>query len=206
MALIPPHTLIELADVAPLIQQPLPSWAQKVLTQAPYVIVRRGKQGTQIPVGIRGFTKNQRFASFLPRNKWRKLISPQQALTYLPKLAQERAQLPAFTKLQKIMPLLDNYDWGVSGSLQFELVTGLPVVSLTSDIDVILTNMRPLSHQEARALIERLQAIYPAVHVDIQVVSGQNGFSLEEFAQQRAMTILLKTATGPKLVSDPWQF
>ncbi|MDF7683142.1 malonate decarboxylase holo-ACP synthase [Lactobacillus sp. ESL0679] len=206
MALIPPHTLIELADVASLKPQPLLSWPQKMLTQAPYVIVRRGKQGTQIPVGIRGFTKSQRFAAFLPRNKWRKLISPQQALTYLPKLAQERAQLPAFTKLQKIISLLNNYDWGVSGSLQFELVTGLPVVSLTSDIDVILTNMQPLSHQEARALIEQLQVSYPAVHVDIQVVSGQNGFSLEEFAQQRSTTILLKTATGPKLVSDPWQF
>ncbi|MDF7668127.1 malonate decarboxylase holo-ACP synthase [Lactobacillus sp. ESL0703] len=205
MGLILPHTLIKIANLDALVPQELPLWAQKMLAQAPYVIVRRGEQGAQIPVGIRGFNRSQRFAAFLPSGQWQKLISPQQALMYLPSLAKERAELAAFIKLRKIMPLLNGYHWGISGSLQFELVTGIPVVNAASDIDIILSDLPRMSRSEASDLIGQLQAVCPAVHTDIQVVNGQNGFSLEEFAQQRADTILLKTMTGPKLVTDPWQ-
>ncbi|MDF7672931.1 malonate decarboxylase holo-ACP synthase [Lactobacillus sp. ESL0701] len=205
MELIPPHTLIKVSNLAALVPHELPLWAQKMLAQAPYVIVRRGDQGAQIPVGIRGFNRSQRFATFLPSGQWQKLISPQQALRYLPNLAKERAKLAAFIKLREIMPLLNGYNWGISGSLQFELVTGIPVVNAASDVDIILPNLPRMPRREASGLIDRLQAVYPEIHTDIQVTKGQNGFSLEEFAQQRADTILLKTMTGPKLVTDPWQ-
>ncbi|MFS1240402.1 hypothetical protein ACL36S_16155 [Lactiplantibacillus plantarum] len=40
----------------------------------------------------------------------------------------------------------------------------------------------------------------------MQMVHGQAGFSLEEFAQNRADSILMKTSHGPVLTEDPWHF
>ena len=59
----------------------------------------------------------------------------------------------------------------------------------------------PLSRDEARALFTLLQAA-PA-RIDMQVDTGHGGFALAEWAGQ-ADRVLLKTASGPLLVADPW--
>ncbi|MCI1894658.1 MAG: malonate decarboxylase holo-ACP synthase [Lactobacillus sp.] len=202
-----PHTLVRLkAADALTAASPLPDWAVAILTESPYVIVRRGPQADRIPVGLRGYQKAQRFAAFVVSAQVAATVTPQQALALLPQLDPMRAQLPAFQKLKALQPLLQGFDWGVGGSLQFELVTGLKMARPVSDVDVIMTRpAQALPVAAAQTLIQRLQAIAGA-HADIQVVHGQAGFSLEEYAQHRAAQVMMKTATGPQLTADPWHF
>ncbi|WP_125580641.1 malonate decarboxylase holo-ACP synthase [Lacticaseibacillus suibinensis] len=202
-----PHTLVRLkAADALTAASPLPDWAVAMLTESPYVIVRRGPQADRIPVGLRGYQKAQRFAAFAASAQVAATVTPQQALALLPQLDPARAQLPAFQKLAALEPLLQGFDWGVGGSLQFELVTGLKMARPVSDVDVIMTRpAKALPVAAAQTLIQRLQAIAGA-HADIQVVHGQDGFSLEEYAQHRAAQVMMKTANGPQLTADPWHF
>ena len=207
MERLAPHTLIRLKSRSALTASAaLPAWAEAMLNESPYVIVRRGPQADRYPVGLRGYQKPQRFAAFVAPEGYTETVTPQQALALLPKLDPARAQLPAFQKLVQLQPLLQGFDWGVGGSLQFELVTGLKMARPVSDVDVIMNRpAQPLSLAAAAQLVQRLQAIAGA-HADIQVVHGQDGFSLEEYAQHRDAQIMMKTASGPQLTDDPWHF
>ena len=200
-----PHTLITLSNYTTMsTATELPNWADEMLAVAPVVVVRRGPQTTTIPVGVRGYEKSQRLAATVKMTEWTHPVTPEKALTYLPQLSAERAQLPAFQKLRRIQPLLAAFNWGVGGSLQFELATGLPMVRATSDIDIIMQRPVPMTPTQALALINQLR-MRAGAHADIQIVHGQTGFSLEEYATQRAARVLVKTADGPVLMRDPWQ-
>lgn len=206
MERIAPHTLLKLKTVTDLIfTGDLPEWVTDMLAQAPYVIVRRGQQDTQIPIGIRGYQKSQRFAAWLPLGAWQQAITPQAALKYLPQLAATRQTLAAFQTLRQITPLLADYQWGVGGSLQYELVTGLPMARAASDVDVIMTlPPKKMTPAMAKQLVTTLKQM--SQHVDIQVVADEYGFSLEEYGMQRSTEILVKSNQGPQLVHDPWTF
>lgn len=201
-----PHTLIKLKDPTLLLTaDPLPVWTEKMLNLTSYVIVRRGEQQDRIPVGIRGFQKSQRFGTWIDPDNWLAAVTPQQALQYLPKLSSTRRQLKPFQTLDAITPLLKTYDWGVGGSLAYELVTGIEMARPDSDVDVIMTlPKQQMTPHEAQHLIADLRTIMGA-HADIQMVQGQYGFSLEEYAAQRTTEILVKTNAGPILSQDPWQ-
>lgn len=206
MEQVAPHTLIRLDPVSLIADSELPEWAQAMLNESPYVIVRRGSQADRIPVGLRGYQKSQRFGAWIEPSQIAETVTPHDALGLLQHLKPDRAALPAFQKLTALLPLLSGFKWGVGGSLQFELVTGLPMARAVSDVDVIMT--RPdeaMTVVEAQDLIAELKAIAGA-HADIQVVHGQAGFSLEEFAQNRADSVLMKTSHGPQLSDDPWHF
>lgn len=206
MEQVAPHTLIRLDPVSLITDSALPEWAHAMLNESPYVIVRRGPQADRIPVGLRGYQKSQRFGAWITSSQIAETVTPHQALGLLQHLDPKRAELPAFQKLAELVPLLAGFEWGIGGSLQFELVTGLPMARAVSDVDVIMTRPKtPMTVVEAQDLIAELKAIAGA-HADIQVVHGQNGFSLEEFAQNRADSILMKTVHGPVLSTDPWHF
>ncbi|MCI2170098.1 malonate decarboxylase holo-ACP synthase [Schleiferilactobacillus perolens] len=211
--LIAPHTLIKVGDLADLKpvdpSRPMPDWALTMLQQAPYVIVRRGPQDGVIPVGIRGYQKRQRFPALLPVERVTpdQLVTPQQVIAnqHLRQLAPDRLALPAFQALQRATAVLRDYHWGVGGSLQFELVTGLPMANENSDLDIIM-DLPPqdLSVTQARALLQALNQT--AAHADVQVVAGQDGFSLEEYANHTSHTVMVKSAAGPLLTVDPWAY
>ncbi|MDX3895093.1 phosphoribosyl-dephospho-CoA transferase MdcG domain-containing protein [Pusillimonas sp.] len=105
--------------------------------------------------------------------------------------------------------------WGPTGGLGFALATGLPVLHEGSDIDLLVRAPAPLSQGQVRALaavVERSER-----PVDLQIDTGQGGFSFKEWAgcdPQRAgpphgrgglRRVLLKTGAGPVLVQDPWR-
>ncbi|MGA3557893.1 malonate decarboxylase holo-ACP synthase [Lactiplantibacillus plantarum] len=206
MVQVAPHTLIRLDPVSLITDVEQPEWAQAMLNESPYVIVRRGSQADRIPVGLRGYQKSQRLGAWITPDQIAETVTPHQALGLLQHLAPERAALPAFQKLTALLPLLAGFEWGVGGSLQFELVTDLKMARAVSDVDVIMTRPEvPLTVSEAQDLIAELKVIAGA-HADIQVVHVQAGFSLEEFAQNRADSILMKTSHGPVLTEDPWHF
>lgn len=118
------------------------------------------------------------------------------------KVAATRKELPVFQALREVFPILQEYQWEIGGSCGYELVTGVPMVNLNSDLDIIVKNFPVISLSEARDLLFKLNQF--KVHIDMQVTDGQNGFSLEEYANDRSQTTLIKTVNGPELTKNPW--
>ena len=92
--------------------------------------------------------------------------------------------------------------WGVTGSAGFSLATGICMVRRDSDLDLLLRAPRPISRDEASAIIGVLRRA--PVRVDAQVETTHGAFALAEWAAGSAR-VLLKTEYGPVLVDDPWQ-
>lgn len=204
-----PHDLLTFAHENDLIleKNPLPEWAKDSLSKAKIVVVRRGiiKDGL-IPVGIRGKQKNQRLGCFLPKDKILKQYHPDYFIRHQSwtNLSVDRQKMPAFQALNEMVPVLKDFHWGVSGSLAYEMATGVKMVHQTSDIDVIAWQVKPMSVPQAQALLRRLNQFN--VHADMQVVNQDRGFALEEYAMNRDAEILIKTDEGPCLSDDPWHF
>lgn len=208
-----PHDLLTFNDNHDLILKgnPLPDWAKVSLSKAKIVVVRRGlaKQGL-IPVGLRGSRRSQRLAGFLVKKRVINCYSP----AYFIKnksweiLTPERRKLPQFQALEKICPLLRKYSWGIGGSLAYEMATGIAMVQNNlnhrSDLDIILVAKRKINIEQSRKLLTVLNQYQ--VHADVQVVKGQNGFALAEYAANRSPKVLVKTTAGPVLTADPWHF
>jgi Phosphoribosyl-dephospho-CoA transferase MdcG. len=113
----------------------------------------------------------------------------------------KRRALPAIKALPEIAEILKDYQWGISGSVGFELATKTNTAKMTSDLDLIWKPTNSLSKHVAQALLMSLNKF--GVHADLQVMEGNNGFSLEEYANANS-TVMMKTLSGPILVQDPW--
>lgn len=201
-----PHDLIEL-DEAQSLQDfnSLPQWAKESLIAAPFVVVRRGQQmNDMIPVGIRGRLKKQRASALVSAQSVKSKTTPFE-LAKTQKWAdldRDRQKLPVFQALRSVAPIMHKYEWGIGGSCGYELVTGIVMANETSDLDIIVRNFPKIETAQAKTLLFELNQFN--VHIDLQVTEGQNGFSLEEYANDRSETTLIKTANGPKLATDPW--
>lgn len=207
-----PHDLLTFANNADLIleENPLPEWAKDSLSKAKIVVVRRGLiKDNLILVGLRGYERNQRLAGYLNISAIKKQYHPDYFIKHQSwkKLPTGRQKLLAFQALNRLYPLLKNVNWGISGSLAYEMATGVRMVKESpehiSDLDLIMPDLPRMSTNKANEFLQRLNNY--GVHADVQVVHGQRGFSLEEYALGRDRQILIKTAKGPILSSDPWQ-
>jgi phosphoribosyl-dephospho-CoA transferase len=182
----------------------VPGWAQQSLRKVPFVVVRRGL-GTErnIPIGVRGVERNQRWAALCPSKGVKRVITPSQLLG--PKVTEARADaVPALRSLELLEALWMKLDhaWGPGGSVGFELATGTPAAKHKSDLDIIIHAERRMTTAEAMFLCESAKGL-PAV-VDVRVETRFCGFALQEYAHQALAPILLRTLSGFMLGSDPW--
>jgi len=181
----------------------MPDWVEESLQQTPFVVVRRGEVTLQqIPIGIRGTQRNQRWATICHPELVRKILTPPQLLFQLPRT---RANIkPALRSLQ----LLTNYwmdleyPWGPGGSVGFELATHKQVVNQESDLDIVVYAEPRMTVAEATSLWLRTIDL-PAV-VDIRVETPVCGFALGEFVSQSPGPILLRSPDGFMFGQDPW--
>ena len=166
---------------------------------APYVVVRRAahEQG-RIPIGIRGKSRNERFAGFVEPAAVREVFSPESL-----RCLSSTRNMPAFAALAALQQCWQELAlaWGPAGSVGFELATGAAVVHEASDLDLLLRADQPLSMEQAQALHNATQALSSSV--DVQVETPQGAFALKEY-MARPGSLLLRTLHGPQLVSDPW--
>ncbi|WP_017902939.1 malonate decarboxylase holo-ACP synthase [Pseudomonas asplenii] len=177
-----------------------PAWVAEALDQGQPVVLRRAPASAeQLPVGVRGALREQRFATLLPRARVERRVCPE-ALVDSPLATRD---WPALRALRQLRPLLDalGLAWGVSGSAGFELATGLPTLHAQSDLDLILRTPHVLSRREAAALLQQLDN--PFCRVDLQLQTPLGAVALAEWAGQ-AQRVLLKADSGARLVADPW--
>lgn len=183
-----------------------PAWASREWLSIAPVVVRREEisEHGEIPVGLRGRTRSERFAAYVPRGRIYRCVTPEAlAQTRAWRGRTEPANLPCLQVLAEIAPELDRrrLAWGIIGSVGFALASGVNTLRDDSDLDLLLRAARPLSREEARALFSLLRTA--AARIDMQVDTGRGGFALAEWAG-KADRVLMKTDRGPLLVADPW--
>lgn len=180
-----------------------PSWVRQTLTACPWVVVRRAEApAAQIAVGVRGTLRSERWGCFILKDLIRQLLKPCQLLAF----AQSSAlspRTPPFTTLQQLIERWRGLTlpWGPTGSVGFELATGWPVTTSSSDLDVAIRANVRISLEQAR-LFECATGL--ETKVDIRVETPVCGFSLEEFAGRGPAAILLRVPRGIVLAKDPW--
>lgn len=204
MVEVEPHDLLQIKTITDLTGEPLPQWAKEVFPKSLTVVVRRSPVlAGKIPVGIRGPKREQRFASYLETSKICRVITPYELVQAANwnNLASARKKLPAMTALPQVAQILQDYHWGISGSVGFELATNTPTAKTTSDLDLIWKPESPITKVSAQQLLQALNQF--GVHADLQVIQGTDGFSLEEYANSSS-TMMIKTLGDPILVTDPW--
>ncbi|MFH5811066.1 malonate decarboxylase holo-ACP synthase [Companilactobacillus sp. FL22-1] len=204
MVKIEPHDLLQIGSINDLSDKKLPQWATDVFPKSLTVVVRRSPIiSGEIPVGIRGPKREQRFGSYLEITKVHKVTTPYE-LARMEKwneLTSERQKLPAVKALPQINMILQGYHWGIGGSVGFELATKTITAKETSDLDLIWKPMTPITKSNAKELLHSLNQF--DVHVDLQVIQENDGFSLEEYANSSS-SVMIKTLGDPILVKDPW--
>ena len=205
---IGPHDLLWVANWNALVtHEPLPDWATTGrLAHAP-VVVRREQVSDPalIPVGLRGETRSQRWSAYVHRDAVLRVVRPEMLVRTA--LRQNRLTLPRFAAvvaLGALAPFLDSTGlcWGPTGSTGFTLATGLPVLHMDSDLDLVVRAPEPLTPAQA-AILRELLGSSPC-RVDLQVDTGRGAFSFAEWDSGRE-PVLLKTDTGPLLTGDPWK-
>lgn len=182
---------------------PWPDWLDvEWLMAAPLVVRREAAPGSLVPVGARGARRNQRCKGHVQRGAVTRCVTPEM-LARLP--LPVGCTLAPLLALAGLAPRLDalGVAWGPTGGAGFQLASGLAVLRPDSDLDLLVRAPSPLSAQ----VVERLAGLQDMApcRVDIQVDTGWGGFALSEYARGRGR-VLLKTAHGPLLVSDPWQY
>jgi phosphoribosyl-dephospho-CoA transferase len=181
----------------------MPVWLENRLGESFYVVARRPAiTENQIPVGICGKHRNQRFATSIPRKVVRRIVTPPQLLRLADGLS--ITHLPALRSLVSLRKRWTGlgFPWGPIGSVALELATGSDRVNALSDLDIVLHAADRFTRCDAKAIFASTLGL-PA-RVDILVETPVCGFSLFEFGWARSGNILLRTQEGPVLGNDPW--
>jgi phosphoribosyl-dephospho-CoA transferase len=181
-----------------------PQSVKEELSESPFVVVRRVLgTGQEVPIGVRGAQRNQRWAAFCHPKLVKSILTPPQLLSRT--ISTSRADaIPAFRALNF---LEDRWmglalPWGPGGSVGFELASGRHAAKQQSDLDIVIYAERPIASDEATSLCDCTMNL-PAV-VDIRVKTPVCGFSLSEFANLSPAAILLRSPGGIVLGRDPW--
>lgn len=177
-----------------------PVWAAEALSLGQPVVVRRAMSAAgYVAVGVRGQSREQRYATSMPVVAIKRRMRPEDLCH-----VESRRDLPALHALSRLRPLLDasGWTWGISGSAGFELASGVEALHERSDLDLILRTPQPLDRLQARELLAQLDG--SACTVDMQLQTPCGGVALREWAGS-SPRVLLKDDVQARLVSDPWQ-
>lgn len=189
-----PHDLLRVTGPAAL-RADAPAWAVHAISGTPWVVVRRDRvPDGYLPVGVRGATRSERYGTLVAAADVLE-TAPPETLTDVP-----GRDLPAMRTMRDLRPLLDDVGlaWGPTGSVGFELATGHPVATSTSDLDLLL---RISDLRCALPALVSLDHAFGSVEcrVDCQVETPCGATALTELVDGRP-EVMVRTAEGPRLV------
>jgi phosphoribosyl-dephospho-CoA transferase len=180
-----------------------PSWVRESLIICPWAVVRRAQAPVgQIAIGVRGATRSERWGGFCAKSLISKIVSPVEVLA-LARSSTHTLRTPAFRAFQQVIESWRDLTllWGPSGSVGFELATGRPVTTETSDLDLIVRAPQRIALEEARVLFNCTRGL--ETKVDVRVQTPMCEFSLQEYVAASPQ-ILLRYFDGVRLGDDPW--
>lgn len=197
--MVQPHDLLWGMPVSAL-PADAPAWCVEVIRLGHPVVVRRALVGAdQVAVGVRGRSRDQRYAAVMKFADIARRVQPEQLVSVTG--AQD---WPALRALQQIQPVMNALalPWGVVGSAGFELASGVSALHQDSDLDLVLRTAVFFERQAAAELIDALEG--RACRIDLQLQTPLGAVALREWAGT-SRQVLLKAAEGARLVCDPWR-
>ena len=181
-----------------------PSWVTESLMTCPWAVVRRAEAPAgQIPVGVRGTARSERWGGFYLKILISKIVQPAELLA-LARSSSLTPRTPALKVLQVVIERWRGFalSWGPTGSVGFELVCGRKVTTAASDLDIAIHATQRIALERARFLWDRVTGLQ--TKVDVRVETPECGFSLEEYVRTSPGRILLRYPEGPTFGDDPW--
>jgi phosphoribosyl-dephospho-CoA transferase len=201
-----PHDMLRLTSGAGLRhEESVPPWVPTSLSRAPWVVVRRARGPTGlIPVGVRGSTRAERFAASLAPDAVTARVTPEDLIAdrvwhHMPR-ARRLGPLQVLDTVDELFFSL-GLVWGPTGSVGFELATGVDAAGTASDLDVVVRSPEPWPLESAREIADHLNQL--PTYVDAQLDTPAGAVMLNEYA--RGERVLLRTPDGPRLTWDPWR-
>jgi phosphoribosyl-dephospho-CoA transferase len=193
-----PHDLLQLSF--PDAPSDAPKWVHHTLSAVPWVVVRRAvAPAGLIAAGVRGSGRANRYAMTVAAENVAEVVGPEDLAHHTPAPART---LAVMRTLSAVRPVLDQTGlrWGPTGSVGFELATGVPTATGESDLDLLIrasqvtpSILRPLTE------LHLLFAGQPA-RIDCQVETPWGAAAFAELTGGQP-EILMRTETGPQLVS-----
>jgi phosphoribosyl-dephospho-CoA transferase len=202
-----PHDLLWIPGVESLLSDgAIPDWVYKAMEQSSVVVVRRAPVvGDLIPIGVRGRSRSERFAASVASGCVRKRVMPEDLVAQRQWKGNPRnSAVPAMGAIEKVAQEwpLPEWVWGPTGSVGFELATGVHSATSESDLDLVVRADERLRREDAEILLKTVSQY--GVTVDVQIETPLGSVSLRECVAPSSKWLLLKTCNGPKLVTDPW--
>jgi phosphoribosyl-dephospho-CoA transferase len=200
-----PHDLLRLRSLRAFDDEP--AWVRDAFALAPFVVVRRAEAAPGfVAVGMRGSGRAERYGTWAAVEDIEAALKPDMLLALEP-LA-ERRVLPAFAALAALRDesgCFGALTWGPTGSVGFELASGVPKVTASSDLDLSIRTPDKLSPDDARRILTDLNAhaTRAGIRIDAQLETPAGGVALAEYAAGKPK-VLARHARGPQLVADPW--
>lgn len=176
-----------------------PAWAFEAVGLGHPVVVRRARVATGVvAVGVRGRSRDQRYATHMKLDDVQRRMRPEELIAITP-----NADWPALRALQQIRPMMSalGLPWGVAGGAGFELASGVSVLHADSDLDLILRTPEFFDRQHAARLVEQLASA--VCRIDLQLQTPFGAVALREWAGS-SRQVLLKAEDGARLVDNPW--
>jgi phosphoribosyl-dephospho-CoA transferase len=176
-----------------------PPWAIRALGVTPWVVVRRAAAPMgRVAVGVRGTCRSERYATAVDPDDVCEVVVPEDLAKVLPRAGRE---LGAMCALRAVRGVLDDtgLPWGPTGSVAFELATGIPTATTESDLDLLVRVYHGLPG--ALTLLAALHREFCslALRVDCQVETPCGAIALAELAGGQS-DVMVRTSAGPRLV------
>lgn len=201
-----PHDLLRLRRLPAFDDEP--AWVRAAFERAPYAVVRRALAAEGfVAIGVRGVERAQRYGTWAHASDIEATVPPETLARTAPPAG--RDALPPFAALAVLRSdaagPLAGFVWGPTGSAGFELATGVPAVTASSDLDLLIRTPKPLAQDVARALLEQLQTLakHAGTRVDAQLETPSGGVALAEWAAGKTR-VMARDARGPQLIANPW--
>ncbi|WP_417760977.1 malonate decarboxylase holo-ACP synthase [Shewanella sp.] len=200
---VKPHDLLWVNAV--IDTDTVPEWFSIAdLLQRPVVVRRAVTTANHIAVGLRGYTRSQRYANVVAIDAVRRTMTPEQLVEqqgWYGRMTQN--PLPHWQTLATIAECMHTLGltWGITGSLGFELATNIATANHQSDIDLRLCCPQAIDKSVGFSLMEQLNRL--AQRPDIQIETPTGAFAINEWLSSSS-SVLLKTARGPIITATPW--
>ncbi len=182
-----------------------PKWYHSHKPTLP-VVVRRAPHRILVPVGVRGTQRSERLAAWAHRSKIKKCISPRQIVqSPQAKYYWQNSELPPMQCLSEVEAICEHFsiEWGVTGSLGYELVSGIRCARKESDIDISIYLEHPVDDNSLMQFSNHLDQL--SCRVDTQIETPYGAVALKEWvAREGVAKVMIKTDQGPILTTNPW--
>ncbi len=132
------HDIVKFSSINQLIGlTTIPIWVAHSQAATCYGVVRRAPITNQlVPIGLRGSARHERYGAKIQKQYILEIIAPDSLIEPLDNFKNKRF----YSLLNDIRHKFNPYkiNGGPTGSVGFELATGIHVTSITSDLDLLI--------------------------------------------------------------------